>query len=335
MQTPWGDLEVRDAHAHLFSYSFFEALRGQQREPAADVETLVSSLGWRCPPRDNAQLAAEWATELDRHGVASSVMMASIPGDEDAAAEVVRAQPERFHGYFMFNPREAKAVARAQRAFELGLQGLCLFPAMQRYSVRDESLSPLFELAARTPGAVVFIHCGVLSVGVRKKLGLASPFDMSCSNPLDVHRVALAFPKLRFVIPHFGAGMFRETLMLGDLCPNVYLDTSSSNSWTKFLTPEPSLDDVFRQALTSTAQTACCSEPTLRSFRVAGIELPDAHALERIGVSEEDAAKILGGNPLPARAVARTQCGGDVQQRVPRRGWRLGENNCRISAKRR
>ncbi|MEZ5392104.1 MAG: amidohydrolase family protein [Bryobacterales bacterium] len=336
MQTPWGDLEVRDAHAHLFSYSFFEALRGQQREPAADVETLVSSLGWRCPPRDNAQLAAEWATELDRHGVASSVMMASIPGDEDAAAEVVRAQPERFHGYFMFNPREAKAVARAQRAFELGLQGLCLFPAMQRYSVRDESLSPLFELAARTPGAVVFIHCGVLSVGVRKKLGLASPFDMSCSNPLDVHRVALAFPKLRFVIPHFGAGMFRETLMLGDLCPNVYLDTSSSNSWTKFLTPEPSLDDVFRQALDVYGADRMLFG-TDSSFFPRGWNRAvfDAHALERIGVSEEDAAKILGVNLAACSRgeLVEPQCGGDVQQRVPRRGWRLGENNCRISAK--
>ncbi len=33
------------------------------------------------------------------------------------------------------------------------------------------------------PGAVVYVHCGMLSVGFRRKLGLHSPFDMRYSNP--------------------------------------------------------------------------------------------------------------------------------------------------------
>jgi predicted TIM-barrel fold metal-dependent hydrolase len=78
---------------------------------------------------------------------------------------------------------------------------------------------------------------------------LPSRFDMSLSNPIDLHRVALEHPKVNFVIPHFGAGFFRETLMLGDLVPNVFLDTSSSNSWTKYIVPEITLKDVFRKAL--------------------------------------------------------------------------------------
>ena len=307
MQTPWGDIEVRDAHAHLFSHSFFETLRSQQPEPDDSVEALVERLGWQAPPKDNAAFAELWAAELDRQGVASSVMMASIPGDEASAAEIVRARPERFHGYFMFNPREAKAAARAQHAFdELGLQGLCLFPAMQRYSVQDEMLTPLFEIASRRKGTVVFVHCGVLTVGVRKKLGLPSRFDMSRSNPLDLHRVALEFPYLNFVVPHFGAGYFREALMLGDLCPNVYLDTSSSNAWTKYLTPEPSLDDVFRQAL-----AVYCPDRLLfgtdSSFFPRGwnraVFDAQVETLERVGVTEEGARKILGGNL--ARLLAR------------------------------
>ena len=306
MQTPWGELEVRDAHAHLFSYSFFEALRAQQPEPDPSVEALAQRLGWTAPPRDNAELAAVWEAELDRHGVASSVLMASVPGDEAAVADVVRARPGRFHGYFMFNPREAKAFVRARHAFELGLQGLCLFPAMQRYSIQDETLAPVFEVAARTPGAVVFVHCGVLTVGVRKKLGLPSLFDMSRSNPIDLHRVALEFPKLSFVIPHFGAGYFREALMLGDLCSNVYLDTSSSNSWTKCLTPEPSLDDVFRQALAVYGPDRLLfgtdSSFFPRGWNRAVFEA-QTRALERIAVSEDAARRILGGNL--ARLLAR------------------------------
>ena len=93
---------------------------------------------------------------------------------------------------------------------------------------------PLYEIAASQPGTVVFVHCGVLSVGVRKKLGLASHFDMRFSNPIDLHAVALQFPRLNFIVPHFGAGYFREALMLCELCPNVFLDTSSSNSWMRY-----------------------------------------------------------------------------------------------------
>jgi predicted TIM-barrel fold metal-dependent hydrolase len=300
MQTPWGDLQVRDAHAHLFSYSFFEALRAQQPEPDASVEALVARLGWRTPPRDNAELAAVWEAELDRHGVASSVLMASIPGDEAAASEAVRARPARFHGFFMFNPREAKSTARAGHAFDaLGLRGLCLFPAMQRYSIQDETLTPLFEIASRRPGAVVFVHCGVLTVGVRKKLGLPSRFDMRASNPLDLHRIAMEYPQLNFVIPHFGAGFFREALMLGDLCPNVHLDTSSSNSWTKYLTPQPSLDDVFRQALAVYGPDRLLfgSDSSFfpRGWNRAVFDA-QVQALERIEVGADAAAKIFGGN---------------------------------------
>ena len=78
-------------------------------------------------------------------------------------------------------------------------------------------------------GVALFVHCGVLTVGIRKKLGLRTRFDMRFGNPLDVQRIAVEYPSMPIIIPHFGAGLFREALMLADLCPNVYLDTSSSN----------------------------------------------------------------------------------------------------------
>ncbi len=307
METPWGDIEVHDSHAHLFSYGFFEAFRWHQTEPDSSVEAIVERLGWQAPPRDNAELAQVWVEELDQHGVASSVLIASVPSDEQSAADVVRSSPGRFHGYFMFNPCEPKAAARAQHAFdELGLRGLCLFPAMHRFSIQDEMLRPLFEISSRRPGTVVFVHCGVLSVAVRNKLGLPSRFDLSRSNPLDLHRVAVEFPQVNFIVPHFGAGLFREALMIGDLCPNVYLDTSSSNSWTKYLTPEPSLDEIFRQALAVYGPDRLLfgtdSSFFPRGWNRAVFDAQTA-ALERIGVTEEEARKILGGNLL--RLLAR------------------------------
>jgi len=52
-----------------------------------------------------------------------------------------------------------------------------------------------------------------------------------------------------FVIPHFGAGFFRETLMAGSQCSNIYTDTSSTNSWMKTQAPQLTLRDVFERAL--------------------------------------------------------------------------------------
>src|SRR5207249_331772 len=59
---------------------------------------------------------------------------------------------------------------------------------------------------------------------------------------------AVRFPSVPVIVPHFGAGFFREALMAAELCPNVHLDTSSSNSWVKYV-PGLTLTEVFRRAL--------------------------------------------------------------------------------------
>jgi len=301
MQTPWGEIEVADAHAHLFSRGLFEALHRQMLQTGQQkpLETMVEGLGWDLP-NDNASLAERWAAELDHHGVSSTVLMASVPGDEQSAADVVRAKPDRFHGHFMFNPLAPDPEARARRAFdELGLKGLCLFPAMFGFSVQDERLAPLYDLAAQRPGTVVFVHMGVLTVGVRKKLGLPSKFDMSRSNPIDLHRVALEHSKVNFVLPHFGAGYFRETLMLGDLVANVYLDTSSSNSWVKYQTPSITLKNVFAKALEIYGPERLLFGSD-SSFFPRGWNRPvfdqQTAIMRELEVEHEAAAAILGGN---------------------------------------
>lgn len=299
MQTAWGEIAVHDAHVHLFSQRFFAALRGQRPASDESVESMVQSLGWEVPPAEPRDLAAKWIGELDRHGVGRCALIASIPGDEASAVAAIQAYPQRFWGYFLFDPTKPQAGERAVQAFDNGLQGVCLFPAMQGFSVQDERLAPVYQAAAQRPGTVVFVHCGVLSVGVRKKLGLPSKFDMSRSNPLDLHRVALEYPQVNFVVPHFGAGYFREALMLADLCPNVYLDTSSSNSWTKYLTPPPSLEDVFRQALNVLGPDRLLfgSDSSFfpRGWNRAVFDA-QAQALQALGATAEAAAKVFGGN---------------------------------------
>jgi predicted TIM-barrel fold metal-dependent hydrolase len=247
METPWGPLAVADAHVHFLSHRFFSALAEQKKAP---LDSLPSLLEWQLPDDDPQALAGTWVQELDRHGVARAALIASIPGDHDSVIAAVRRYPQRFHGYTMVNPTAPDAAAHTERALSSGcIHGLCFFPAMHRYSIQDDRAAALLDLAAAKPRTIAFVHCGVLSVGVRKKLSLPSPFDMRFSNPVDLHAVALRYPQIRFVVPHFGAGYFREALMLCDLCPNVYLDTSSSNSWTRYEEAHLDLRTVFRRAL--------------------------------------------------------------------------------------
>ena len=131
------------------------------------------------------------------------------------------------------------------------------------------------------------------------KLGLASPFDMRYSNPIDLHPIALLHPKLHFVIPHFGAGYLRESLMLCDLCPNVCLDTSSSNSWIRYQAPEVDLKTVFRRALDVAGPSRLLFGTDSSFFPrgwVSPIYASQEQILAELGVSKQDAQSILGGN---------------------------------------
>ncbi len=287
MRTPWGEVALADAHCHFFSRRFFASLAAQS---AKTVEEVAAAVGWNLPPEDPRELARVWAAELDRHGVARAALIASVPGDEDSVIAAAAACPDRFFAYAMVDPLAENARVAA------GLHAICLFPAMHRYFVHDSRVQPLLAQAA-VRGCAVFVHCGVLTVGVRRKLGLSSPFDMRYSNPLDLHAVAVRYPRVPFLVPHFGAGCFREALMLADLCPNVYLDTSSSNSWMRYEGLD--LKTVFRRAL-DVAGAGRLLFGTDSSFFPRGwnadVFAAQARALQDLGVGAPDARRILGGN---------------------------------------
>jgi hypothetical protein len=288
-------LPVADAHVHFFSHHFFSTLVSQK--PGLTLEAAGTQLGWLLPPHEPEKLAEVWAHELDRQGVFASSLIASVPGDEGSVAAAVRAFPDRFFAYAMVNPR---ALTNGLPATFSEVRVACLFPAMHGYSIQDDCARSVFEWA-QTNQRAVFVHCGVLSVGVRKKLGLSSPFDMRFSNPLDLHAVALRYPEIPIIVPHFGAGYFREALMLADQCSNVYLDTSSSNHWMRYQTAHLTLREVFRHAL-DVAGPDRLLFGTDSSFFPRGwhhaIFEDQAKALYEIGTSEADARAIFGENLL-------------------------------------
>ena len=300
---------ICDAHVHFFSPTFFATLAAQRHVATVDA---LRHLGWDDPVSTKA-LADRWDGELDSQGVSRAALIASVPGDEASVASALEHHPTRFVGYFMLDPTKEDAENRVVDALARGLRAVCLFPAMQGYSLHDPRVTRVAEIAAgfgpvaeNNPyvaggvhrGAVLFVHCGVLSVGVRAKLGLPSPFDMRHGNPLDLHALALRHPRLPIVIPHFGAGMLREALMVADQCPNIFFDTSSSNSWVKYQ-PELTLEMVFESALAVLGPERLLFG-TDSSFFPRGwhraVYNQQRAALIDLGVSDAQQAAIFGGN---------------------------------------
>jgi uncharacterized protein len=290
---------MNDVHCHFFSEQFFATL-GRQRPPGSQQSAadIVSALGWESPGSPDT-LADRWVKELDRAGVARAALIASVPGDEESVARAVAQHPSRIVGFFMLDPTAPDAAPRTEHALDQqGLRGICLFPAMQRYSLHDPRVRDIVQLAAAHAGTAVFVHCGALSVGVRKKLGLPSRFDVRLGNPLDLHALAADHPGVPFIIPHFGAGLFREALLVADLASNVYLDTSSTNRWMSYH-HGLALADVFKQAL-EVAGPDRLLFGTDSSFFPRGwnrlVYDAQVSALDALGVDESVRHRIFAGN---------------------------------------
>lgn len=301
IETPWGKLTVVDAHVHFFSHRFLELL-GKQKDPPLTAQQAVESLGWELPAEDPVDFARRWVSELDKHGVDKACLIASLPGDESSVEAAVQAFPDRFFGAFMFNPLVPGASEQLKQILGRGhLRVVCLFPAMFGFSVKSKEVEEVLKIATDFPGTRVFVYCGVLTIGAREKLGLASPFDLSLANPLDLVPIARKYSTIKFIVPHFGAGLFREALILGDLCSNVYLDTSSSNRWVKYQPGGLTLVQVFKQALdvVGPGRLLFGTDSTFfpRGWQRAIFD-QQVEALKEIGASREVARQIFGENYL-------------------------------------
>lgn len=289
---------INDAHCHFFSPNLFRTLGSAMQDLTGDAaDELPARLGWEASNSAEA-LADRWIVEWDRHHVSRGVLIASVPGDEASVGTAVARHPSRVVGAFMVNPAAPDLEQRVEMAFDVHhLRMACLFPAMNGVPMDDPRVEAVFR-AADARKRAVFVHCGLLSIGIRKKLGLPSRFDLRLGDPLAVAAMALRYPGVPVVIPHFGAGLLHETLMAAASAPNIHLDTSSSNGWVKFH-PGLALRDVFAATLDSVGPSRILFGTDSSFFPrgwQAGIYQSQLALLEDLGVNVEDRLRIFGGN---------------------------------------
>lgn len=289
---------LNDAHCHFFSAQFFTALGNQTaRPPANPAVAIPKQLGW-APPGTPEVLADRWVQELDTYHVHRAALMASVPGDEESVSIATHRHPDRLIGLSMVDPTQPDTPARLARLFgEFNFRCACLFPAMHGYRLDSEVVEPLFAAAANA-NAALFVHCGVLSVGARRRLGLQTPVDIRLGDPLAVVPVASRYPTVPVIIPHFGAGFFREALMAADVCPSLHLDTSSSNRWIDY-SPGLTLRAVFSQSLHVLGPDRLLFGTDSSFFPRGwqqGVYEDQLSILEDLAVGDEARLQILGGN---------------------------------------
>ena len=252
VETPFGPRVLFDAHTHFFDATFLAGV-GKQLGLGGDDAAAEVAHGWagrrRPDPVDTAQ---RWIAEMDRQGVDRMVSIHTLPGDlGKSAARGIASAAGRLMGYVMVNPLAAGAVGAGQAR-----RHVARVPrrrALSRRCFASRCWPTRSTRSFRSPTSTrlnVFVHCGVLKVGFRTKLGLPDAHSMRpsrtrwrCNGP------AAEFPRAKFIIPHLGSGLLRELLMLADQSPNVYSDTSGVGGWAKYLDGAPPPARVLRQAV--------------------------------------------------------------------------------------
>lgn len=241
------------------------------------------------PPLEDAQLLEAYIEDMDKKGVEKIVWVSG--GGNDRLAHIVKQAPDRFIGFAHHHPDSANAADELERSFrDLGLMGYKLLAPNVDTPLDDERYYPLWEVA-QAYNKPVLPHFGLLGAAG----GMPTATNIS---PLRLAKITKDFPKLNFVVPHFGCTHMGDLLQLAWTRPNVYIDTSGSNQWLRWMPYQLTLEDVIRKFLETVGPSriifATDSSYLPRGFASAYLE--EQHKIFRfMNVSEEDLSDILYG----------------------------------------
>ncbi len=263
-------------------------------QSARDREEMRRLWGFAPPESDirsDEEQAARWVADLDTKGVERVNFVTG--GGNDNLAKVVQIYPDRFSGFAHHSIFSEDAPSELERAVrKLGLKGYKVIASSQIRPIDDKAVYPVWEITEKLEVPVI-IHFGVLGGGGGPAL------DLRNMNPLTLWEVAKRFPRIPFVIPHFGAGYLRELLQLCWSCPNVYIDTSGSNRWMRWMPFEIKLKGLFRKAIETVGPDRLVFGSD-SSYFPRGFSLPylteQLKACRSIGLEKESIEKIFGKN---------------------------------------
>ena len=200
------------------------------------------------------------------------------------------AQSKRFIGFASVDPLKKGAARELENTVKkMGLKGLKLDPALQDFRPDAHKANAVYEVAEALH-IPLLIHTG---------MSWAPETPLERGMPLHLEQPIRDFPKLNFVLAHFGWPWVWEATALALKYPNVYLDTSC----LYYNSPKEFYQFVFSKQIPTTV-----IERSLRNKVVFGSNYPRVeiknmvHALKSLQLTEgclnkilkENAEKLLG-----------------------------------------
>jgi hypothetical protein len=163
---------------------------------------------------------------------------------------------ERFIGFASVDPLKPGAPKELEFAVKsLGLRGLKLDPALQDFDLNNPQAFEVYE-AASSLQIPVLVHTG---------MSWAPGTALMQGQPLLLEKAIRRFPRLKFVLAHWGWPWIWDASALALKYPNVFLDTSC----LYYDSPTEFFQFVFSQQLPTTL-----IERSLRNQVVFGSNYP-------------------------------------------------------------
>lgn len=295
---PYQELSVIDCHLNFILH---RPVAGGRSESVQEYQRRTAQrflLEWDFPrPGEEIateeELAVRWFEEMERNGIERFVFVWKLVNNR-RFAELLAPYAGKFFGFASHDPAQRDAVDELRVAVEeYGLIGYKLVaPRMSVSAWDDPALVPIWEYCARR-SLPVMIHFGPYGTGG----GLVVHHRLI--NPLTLYSVAVRYPEIPFIIPHFGCGYWGELLQLMWACPNVYVDTSGTNQWVRWMPYRLDLEDLFRKAYETVGPRRILFGTDSRDFP-RGFSLrilqDQMRVCRQLNMKEEDLRAIFGGN---------------------------------------
>jgi predicted TIM-barrel fold metal-dependent hydrolase len=288
-------MAIVDAHMHLMTAAMFQrtlqrasasrqVARDRARMRGQTFEERIAQLQAISLP-DQAKI---WLDGFDQAGIAAGVFIAMGEAN-DELSEFIRQRPDRLYGCgSLLDPTHPDAARTVRRFPSQGISALKLYAPAYRVQLNDRVVYPVYEAAAEC-NLPIIIHFGITVGGF---------YDLTYANPLALSAPGRDFPEVTFIIAHFGAGFLREAMFLAYHTENICVDTSGTNNWRLYVPGEPSLEQVFRDALRTFGPKRILFGTDSTYFSGYRKQIVDEQVavLEGLPLSAEDRDLILAGN---------------------------------------
>lgn len=165
----------------------------------------------------------DFVKELDRAGIDRIVFLTvawkgqPVRQRNEAVAELVNQQPDRFIGFAAFDPDTGQqAVDEVDHAVKkLGFSGVKIIAQNFEMDYNDRRYYPVYRKIQKL-GVPVLFHTGPSLLHTRSKFG----------DPMTLDDVALDFPEMKIILAHMGMHRYMDAHSLLVRRPNVYADLS-------------------------------------------------------------------------------------------------------------